>query len=73
MQTKPRWYLLEVIMVWERNDLHSWGTKILKVYGQAHQRKSQLDIILTITKKSHCKPSNITAQTRVKKEKTAEW
>jgi len=34
-------------MVWERNDLHSRGTRILKVYGQAHQRKSRLDIILT--------------------------
>jgi len=72
MRTKPGWYPLEVIMVWERNDLHSRGTRILKVYGQAHQRKSQLDIILTITKKSRSKPSNITAQTRVKKEETAE-
>jgi len=60
--------------LWERNGLHSRGNGILTVYSHMRNasRKSHPDIIPTTTKEGRSKPSNIIAQTRVKREETAE-
>ena len=54
--------------VWERNGLLLEITKSRQCIDMRNaSRKSQPNIILTTTKKRRSKPSNITAQTRVKK------